>query len=198
MTRLLDALASDAALPIGIVASGPERLVPALSRFPSALCVTVQPWRAPDLALLPAVAAFVGVRPAITPLSELLPQSLQTALWFDPGPSQILAQVQLVAACLAPNGRLAVVIVSTRMPPAALPVLRLRRALRQAGLLVAQTTGYLGPVALAWSARARLAQTANRPDHYDRYHAAMRAAYAERWPMALLCRTVVVVGTAQC
>ena len=46
------------------------------------------------------------------------------------------------------------------------------------------------------SCRARFALAAGRPDHYDRYHAAMRAAYAERWPLALLCRTVLVVATS--
>jgi len=194
VTRLLDALASDAAPPFGMVASGPELLVPALGRFPSACCITLRPWSAPDLALLPSVAAFVGVQPTVVRLSVVAPQSLKTVLWLSSDLPPSVAQIRRVATCLAPSGVLIVVLRSPGIRPAVMPTLRLHRELRRAGLEVRQVTGYLGPRALAWSIRARLALAAGRPDRYDRYHAAMRAAYAESWPLALLCRTVVVMA----
>ena len=74
--------------------------------------------------------------------------------------------------------------------------MHLRHALRRAGLHVELPIGYLGHRALAWSVAARLALAVGRPDHYDRCHAAMRAAFAEGWPLALLCRSVVAIATS--
>ncbi|HEV7213958.1 MAG TPA: hypothetical protein VGP33_02455, partial [Chloroflexota bacterium] len=68
LARLLDALASDARAPVGIIAAAPESLAPALLRLPTATCFTVQPWSPQSQGLLPTVGQFVGIPPLVAPL----------------------------------------------------------------------------------------------------------------------------------
>ena len=192
--RLLDSAAGDARPLVGIVAADPAGLLPALIRLPAAQCLTIRPWSAADLALLPAVAEFAGRQPTVEPLAAIPPASLQSVLWCDPALPLSTDLARQVGACLGPSGMLAVFVTAALGPPAMLSLIRLRRALRRAGMRVEWTSGCLGPRALAWSALARLALVAGHPDRYDRYHAAMRATYAEPWPLALVCRTAVVVA----
>jgi hypothetical protein len=194
VTRLLDAVLGGARAPIGLVARGQAVVAPALIRVPAARVLTMQPWYAADLALLPTVAQFVGTRPAVTSLADAATAGLQTVLWLDPTLPVAAEQLQLVAAALAPDGRLAIALTAGPGPIAAAALLHLRHALRRAGWHSSPTMGFQGPRSLAWSARARLALAAGHPERYDRCHAAMRAAYAETWPLALLCRVVVVTA----
>jgi hypothetical protein len=193
ITWLLDAVAGDAQSPVGIVATDAAGLLPALIRLPAARCPTIRPWSAADLARLPYIAAFTGRQPLIEALATIPPASLRSLLWCEPALPLSADLARQIGACLGPCGRLAVFVTSAA--GSAVPsVLRLRRALRHAGMRVERTSGCLGPRALAWSVLARLALAAGRPDRYDRYHAAMRAAYAEPWPLALACRTAAVVA----
>jgi hypothetical protein len=191
---LLDAVAADALPPVGIVASDPAGLLPALIRLPEARCLTIRPWSAADLALLPGIAAFAGRQPIVEALATTPPASLQSLLLCEPVLPLPAGLAHQLGTRLRPSGMLAVVLTPAVGPAAVLSVLRLRRALRRAGTRVERTSGCLGPRALTWSALARLALAAGRPDRYDRYHAAMRAAFPEPWPLALACRTVAVVA----
>lgn len=192
-TWLLDSVAAGTP-PVGLVAAGPAALLPALIRLPAAQCLTIRPWAAADLALLPTIAAFAGRRPGIDALTATPRASLNTILWCDPGASPSIGGMRQVADRLGSGGVLTLFVSPASRPSAALSLLRLRRILRQAGLRIERTSGCLGPRALAWSALARLALTAGRPDRYDRYHAAMRAAFEEPWPWALACRYAVIVA----
>lgn len=194
VTRLIDDVLGGAWAPVGVIARQPAILVPALVRVPAAQVLTLQPWNAADLALLATVALFVGTLPTVVHMVDVAPKSLQMVLWLDPTLPLASAQVQRVAACLAPDGMLAIAVADMAGPMAMVAVLHLRHALRRAGWHISQTGGFLGPRALAWSVCARLALAAGRPERYDRYHAAMRAAYAESWPLALLCRATVVLA----
>lgn len=193
ITWLLDVVAGDAQSPVGIVATDAAGVLPALIRLPGARCLTIRPWSAADLALLPDIAAFTGRQPIVEALATIPPASLQSLLWCEPLTPLAAGLARQIGTRLRPSGMLAVV-VTPAMGPAVLSVIHLRRALRHAGMRVERTRGCLGPRALAWSALARLALAVGRPDRYDRYHAAMRAAYAEPWPLALACRTVAVVA----
>lgn len=194
VTLLLDTLASDALPPVGLIVTKPDQLVPALLRMPAAACFSVQPWSLAEQALLPTVGQFVGFPPVVAPLAVAPRAAFQTLLWFDPGLLPRSTDIRRVRACLARHGRLAGIFSNAPFPAGSLAVMRLRHRLRRAGMHVEPTTGYLGPRALAWSAAARLALAAGRQDHYDRCHAAMRSIYAEGWPLALLCRGVVVIA----
>jgi hypothetical protein len=194
LTHLLDAVASEANPPIGIIADNPERLLPALIRVPEAHCLTETAWGAADHDQLPLIAAFTGGRPTPTSLAASPPASLQTVLWCDPALPLSADQIRQAGRCLSPSGVLAIIVRPPHHLAAGLSILRLRSTLRRAGLRLEQTVGCLGPSALIWSARARLALVAGRPDRYDRSHAAMRAAFAEEWPWALLCQRVLLTA----
>lgn len=194
ITRLLDLLAGLARPPVGIIAPDPTLLLPALIRLPSATVIAIPSGNAATSGQLAMIGAFIGAEPRMTTLSAVSPGSFRTVLWLDLHRPPTLVALRQVDRCLDGTGLLAMAIQSAGIAVPTLTTLRLRRTLQHAGLRIIWTCGFLGPRALVWSAVARLALTAGRLDRYDRYHAAMRAAYAERWPGALLCRTVVVLA----
>jgi hypothetical protein len=191
VVRLLDTVAGDVRGPVAVVASSPEWLVPALIRLPTAVSLTSRPWLIAALSQLAGAAAFCGITPAPLLLATAGPAVFQTVLWLDPHSPPSGLQLRLVGQRLAGEGTLAIAVAGVN-PRAIVRLFGLRAALRRAGWWIEETDGFLGPRAFTWGLGARLATVANCAERHDHYQARMRAAYAERWPVALTCRLVLI------
>ncbi|GEM_PF-4465529 len=188
VVRLLDMVSAEVDSPLGIVAGSPGLTAPALIRWPRASLLMPGNRLVHWGSLLPAIEAFTGVAVSLQALESVPPRSLRTLLWLEPDWPGALARLRQCLALLEPGGGIAI----ASRGPASLHLgrwwaLLLRPALRRYNCRVIATAGFLGPRALAWSARGRLATALGRPDRYDDCHVAMRQSFMELWPWSAAC-----------